>query len=387
MDCPQAEPLGTVEYLRQFNRKVAQQRVPLTGGIEPTRRCNLGCAHCYLGRPARREAGQRELSTAQWFSILDQATEAGCLNLLITGGEPLLRHDFAALYRHAKELGLLVTVFTNGTLVNDDVVALFTDLPPRQVEVSVYGATAETHETVTGVPGSFQRCLAGIRRLLGAGIEVGLKTVLMTLNRHEFPAMERMANDLGVKFRFDACIFPCFDGDRAPVALRVPAREAVAVEMADERRRKSWLEFFRRQGAIPPAETLYQCGAGNICFHVDAAGNLRPCLMVPEPSCSLLSRSFADGWQNVIPRLNDLRSRADFGCRSCEKRALCGYCPAFFALESGAEQERSDYLCAIGHHRHEALVGEGLPLQPEGDLDAYQHECETALPEATAAGN
>ena len=386
MDCPQSEHLGTVEYLEQFNRKVAQQRVPLTGSIELTHRCNLHCVHCYLGGRSSRASEHQELTTAQWLSILDQAMEAGCLYLLITGGEPTLRRDFAAIYRHAKQLGLLVTVFTNGTSISDEVIDLFADLPPRQVEISLYGATAETYERITGVRGSFERCMAGIRRLLDAHLHVGLKTILMTLNRHELCAIEQMAEDLGVKFRFDAAIFPCFNGDRTPVELRVPAREAVAMEMADGERLRKWRDFFHRQSAIAPAQTLYQCGAGTMAFHVDPFGNLRPCSMVREPSCNLLSHSFRTGWGTVIPRLHEKKARAGFSCNRCEKRALCGYCPAFFALESGAEDVRSEYLCAIGQRRYEAIVGAGPAAQREGDRGEHRNQAadETALREAQA---
>lgn len=387
MDCQHAEPLGTVEYLKQFNRKVAQQRVPLSGSIELTQRCDLDCMHCYLGPRSGRGSEQQELTTAQWLPILDQATEAGCLNLLITGGEPMLRRDFAAIYRHAKQLGLLVTVFTNGTLVTEEVLEVFTDLPPRLIEITLYGATAETYEKITGVRGSYERCMAGIRRLLEADIHVGLKTILITLNRHEFFAIEQMAKSMGLKFRFDAAIFPCFNGDRTPMELRVPAREAVAKEMADEKRLKEWRDLFRRQRAIPPAETLYQCGAGIAAFHVDPLGNLRSCAMVAEPSCNLVDHSFRIGWETVIPRLHEKKATEGFQCSRCDKRALCGYCPAFFAVENGAEDAPSEYLCAMGHFRYEAIVGESSPVPREGGRDDHRKRAteETALREAEAA--
>ena len=387
MDCPQTDPLSNADYLRQLNRRAAEQRIPLTGSIELTHRCNLRCVHCYLGAHGTGRGRQdREISTAQWLSILDQATEAGCLNLLITGGEPLLRRDFAAIYRHAKRSGLLVTVFTNGTLISDEIVDLFVDLPPRQVEISLYGATAETYEEITGVPGSFERCLDGIRRLLDARLHVGLKTILMTLNRQEFFAIQEMAEGMGVRFRFDAAISPCFNGDRTPLELRVPPREVVAMEMADEKRLREWRDFYHRQRAMAPAETLYQCGAGVTAFHVDPYGNLSPCLMLDEPSGSLLTRTFRACWEEEIPRLHDKKASAGFVCNTCEMRALCGYCPAFFAIETGAEDARSEYLCETGHLRHQAIVREEAPGRGEGVPDEHRSQTteETALREAEA---
>jgi MoaA/NifB/PqqE/SkfB family radical SAM enzyme len=213
MDCAQTDWLSDKEYVQHFNRKVAEQRVPLYGSVELTHRCNLRCVHCYLGDKASvRGDGKQELDTAQWISIIDEIAEAGCLNLLITGGEPLLRKDFSEIYCHAKKNGLLVTVFTNGTMITEEILELFQDLPPRAVEISLYGATAATYEKITGIKGSYDQCLRGIQSLLDYGINLKLKTILMTLNRHEFYDIENMAKEYGVEFRFDAAIFPMMTG-------------------------------------------------------------------------------------------------------------------------------------------------------------------------------
>ena len=98
-----------------------------------------------------------------------------------------------------EETACLVTVFTNGTMVTDEIIEAFTELPPFEVEISLYGATAGTYESVTRVPGSYEKCLRGIRGLLDNGIRVNLKTMLMTVNRHEFAAMENIAKDFGVR--------------------------------------------------------------------------------------------------------------------------------------------------------------------------------------------
>ena len=152
----------STEFLRGLNRKMARLRVPVSGSIELTRFCNLKCVHCYI-RPVSAEEvrSTTELDTGTWLAIIDQIAEAGCLNLLITGGEPMLRSDFPAIYSHAKKKGLLVTVFTNGTLVTEEAAALFRELPPQSVEVTVYGASKQTYEGITGVAGSYERSLAG----------------------------------------------------------------------------------------------------------------------------------------------------------------------------------------------------------------------------------
>jgi len=223
IDCARTTILNDEGYLERLNRQIEQERIPLSGSIELTHRCNLRCIHCYLGPPsAVQSIRQRELTTQQIMLLLDEITEAGCLFLLITGGEPLLRKDFPTIYTHAKQNGLIPTVFTNGTLIKDSLMDLFGELPPYSVEVSLYGATASVYENITGVKGSYARCMKGIQKLLSNNIRMQLKTMLMILNSHELSAMEKMARNFGVKFRLDAALFGCLNGDKTPLSLRFP---------------------------------------------------------------------------------------------------------------------------------------------------------------------
>src|SRR4051812_31117124 len=100
-----------------YTRSIAE-RIPILGGLELTFRCNLACIHCYVNLPpADRAEARRERTTDEWFAIIDQVAEAGCLWLTLTGGEPLLRPDFCDIYRHAHKRGLLLSVYTNATLI------------------------------------------------------------------------------------------------------------------------------------------------------------------------------------------------------------------------------------------------------------------------------
>ena len=356
MDCAQTEWLSDKEYLQQFRKKVTVQRIPLTGSINLTHRCNLRCVHCYIGdKEVINGKREKELSTAQWISIIDQITDGGCLYLLITGGEPLLRKDFGDIYRHAKKNGLLVTVFTNGTLITDEIIELFSEWPPYVVEISLYGATAPIYEKITGIKGSYDKCRSGIERLLDHQINLRLKTILMTLNRHEFYDIENIAKKYDVKFRFDPAIFPCFDGNNTPVSFRVDPKEAVEKEFSDGDRAREWKDYFDRMKGFSVSASLYNCGAGLTNFNIDPYGNLQPCLMVMSPKYDLLNGIFSKGWQDVIPRIRERTVGITGACNQCEKITLCGFCPAFFEIENGAEDIYSEYLCELGQHRFQAI--------------------------------
>ncbi|MCK4761082.1 MAG: radical SAM protein [Candidatus Aminicenantes bacterium] len=357
MECSRESQLtDSKAYLLEFNKKVARQRVPVAGNIELTKHCNLNCTHCYLGdKPAAPGKPPQELDTVRWKEIIDEITTAGCLYLLITGGEPLLRKDFKEIYSHAKHNGLLVTVFTNGTLVNEEILDLFTELPPRAVEISLYGATAGTYERITGVKGSFEKCLNGIRGLKERQVKLRVKTMLMTLNKHEFSDIEKMAREWDAPFRFDAALFPTLQGEQYPLDMRIDAREAVEIEFSDVDRARQWRDFYERMADLPYTDKLYSCGAAVTHFHIDARGVLQPCLMVTHLEYNLNSGSFLTGWNEVLPRLRQRKAKEGNICNTCKKRTLCGFCPGFFYLEKGAEEVRSEYLCAMGQERFEKI--------------------------------
>jgi radical SAM protein with 4Fe4S-binding SPASM domain len=343
---------GDLDFIREFNKKSEQLRVPISGSIELTHRCNLGCVHCYLGKTSNKQKlHDNEMSTSQVLSVIDELTEAGCLYLLITGGEPLLRKDFSRIYSHAKQKGLILTIFTNGTLVTDRIADLFADMPPRVVEISLYGATSTTYEKVTRVSGSYNKCLNAVRRLLERKIPVGLKTILMTLNKHEFTEIEDIAKNFGVKFRFDAAIFPRLNGDKSPLNLRVSPEEAVEMEFTNMDRARTWEQYFTRSKGQSPNDKMYNCGAGLTSFHIDPYGNLQPCIMPTGLKFDLAKGGFLKGWRGIISVIRSRKAGNISFCNHCEKRHLCGFCPAFFKLENGKEEICSEYLCSMGSLR------------------------------------
>lgn len=345
--------MGMAEYARLFAAKATSEGVPLSGSIDLTNRCNLACVHCYLG--GRRDCGKSaEMPRERLFALIDELAESGCLFLLLTGGEPLLRPDFPAIYRHARSRGLLVSLFTNGTLINRGFIDLMRELPPNNLEISLYGATAATYEAITSVPGSFARCMAGIGLLARAGIPFTLKTMLMNANRHELPALRRVADELGAPFRMDAGLFPRFDGDRSPVAQRLDPADAVACEFADPDLARRWALYHATHHPAP-TDSLYECGAGRNSFHIKADGALVPCLMLEHLRQGLPEGGFLAAWGRLREAISSRIAGPDYPCRGCDDRLLCGICPALFLLETGSEETKSEFICAIGRQRALAI--------------------------------
>ena len=145
----------------------------------------------------------KELPASAWLELAHQAVANGMVFLLLTGGEVFLRRDFFEIYEPLTRIGLVLALFTNGTLITRDIAARLAQAPPSRTEITIYGATAATCEAVTGVPGSFAACCAGIEALVSHRVPLGLKTTLTRQNVGELDAMRQMAHNWGVHFPAD----------------------------------------------------------------------------------------------------------------------------------------------------------------------------------------
>ena len=355
-----------------LKQQIAGRRVPLGGTVELTRRCNNRCEHCYNNLPAadsRALAG--ELSTQEVTRILDDITSAGCVWLLLTGGEIFLRPDFFDIYDHAKKKGLLLTLFTNGTLITSQAADHLARSRPFSIEITLYGATRETYERVTGTPGSFDRCLRGIRHLRDRGLPLKLKATVSTLNRHEVREMKRLAEDeLGLPFRFDALLNPRCDCSLKPLDVRLSPEEVVQLDLADPARVEALRDFARSQrghaAGNSHGNSLYPCGGGVHSFGIDPYGRLRVCAICPDEGFDLKAGSFQEGWGLFLAQVRERTLDRTTKCLRCSLRPLCGMCPANGELECGDPQKPVDFLCRVAHLRAYALA---LPMAPHGDCE------------------
>lgn len=372
--------MQTIDYASwtaRLKQRVGDRRVPLGGTLELTHRCNNRCRHCFNNlRSDDAPALGRELSTCEVARILDEAAALGCVWVLLTGGETLLRPDFRDIYDHARGLGLLVTLFTNGTLVTPELADHLDRQRPFSIEITLYGATRETYERVTANPGSYDACLRGIRLLRERGLPLKLKSTVSTLNRHEIAAMKRLAeDDLGLPFRFDALLNPRCDGRSGPLALRLSAEEAVALDLADPARAEALREFAAATRPAGAVGDLYPCGGAAHSFAVDPYGRLRACAISPGEGFDLRAASFREGWELFLAGLRALKLDTDATCRSCALRALCGMCPANGELECGDARRPVDFLCRVAHLRALAF---GVPIPSHGRCEycpgGAQHE-------------
>src|SRR6266849_6625925 len=209
------------------------KRAPMEVSIEITRRCPLECPHCYNNLPmGDLPARNRELSKEEHMQMLDELADLGTFWLLYSGGEIFARKDFLEIYTYAKKKGFLITLFTNGTIITQEIADYLVEWPPFAIEITLYGRTRETYEALTAMPGSYDRCLRGINLLRQRGLPLKLKTVATSVNKHEVLAMKHFAEEeLGVEFKTDGQINPRIDCSQSPLAVRLAPEEVVALDL------------------------------------------------------------------------------------------------------------------------------------------------------------
>jgi radical SAM protein with 4Fe4S-binding SPASM domain len=348
----------------------AEKRVPFSFDIELTARCNNDCRHCFINLPAGdRPAQEKELTRGEIADIARQAVALGSLWCLITGGEPLLRPDFAPIYVDLKRLGLLVSVFTNACPVTPEHVALLRRYPPRDVEVSVYGVTRETYEAVTRRPGSYAAFRRGLDLLLDGGIKVRLKAMALRSNVHELPQIAAFCREhTRDYFRFDPLLHLRYDGDPARNAEiraeRLSPAQIAEIEQADPERSASLAnhcaDLIQPEAAHTHCNHLFHCGAGSNSFSVGYDGTFRLCSDLVAAGCTydLRAGTLAEAWHEWVPHVRNLRSdRPEFleGCRACPLVNLCLWCPARGYIETGSLDGRTDYFCEVAEARAAAI--------------------------------
>ncbi len=347
-------------------------RAPRLGhlDLELTERCNNACVHCYINLPAN-DAGARaiELTTAEWQAVLSQAAGLGALSVRFTGGEPLLREDFAELYLFARRLGLRVRLFTNARLITPSLADLFARVPPLEpIEITVYGMRATSYDAVTAAPGSFDEFRRGVELLLGRAVPFIVKGVLLPANRSEMdeltawaaglPSMTQLPSfvtRLSLRARRDS---PA--RNRAIARMRLTPEEGQAVLERQGPAYRQEMARFCSRFIGPPGEALFHCGAGD-GGNVDAYGRYQPCMLLRDPALTRDVRApggLAEALETMPARLHLLRAgNPDYlaRCARCFLSGLCEQCPAHSWMEYGTLDTPVEYLCQAAHIQARAL--------------------------------
>lgn len=339
--------------------------VPLFVTIELTLRCNLRCKHCYnfdRETPMPKEATGRELTPPEILRILDDLAEAGCLEVSFSGGEALLHPHLDDFVRHARTRQFAVRVKSNGMLLTPERVARLVEAGVYAIDISLYGASAETHDAFTMLKGSFERTLAGAREAVAAGLHVQLSFCLTKHNADEIEAMIALADSLGARHTIDPQITARYDGTTSSMDHRVDR------ETLDRVYRGPLFSALGGPMCVPDKEV--QCSCARTVAGITASGDVYPCIGAPVKSGNLREQSFKTIWE-TSPELNKIRGLTldDFAsCKPCPQRAFCRRSSGVVVANTGNYTGPEAWTCmeagVIKQIYEDVQAGQG-PAAPE----------------------
>ncbi len=332
--------------------------------IELTERCNNNCIHCYVNKPANdSNAKKKEFSTDQLKKLFKEAVSLGCIDLKLTGGEPLLRKDFEELYIFARKLGLKVTIFTNASLITPRLAKLFSRIPPLEnIAVTMYGMKKKTHEAITRAR-TFEATKRGIKNLLDNKVPFIVRTLIFPQNRnelHEFESFAKTIPWMSPDDMFYGMFFNlrrgCDSEEKNALIkrIRISPEEAIKIYKLNKERetkaaRMLFLSCRRLKGTA-----LFDCSAGKGNCSISGSGDLLMCHMLTDPETiyDLKKGCLEDALLNFFPKIRKKRAaNPEYlkRCAVCFLKAICISCPANSWQQHGNLDTPVEYFCKATH--------------------------------------
>ena len=368
----QLEGVTTVE--RMILDQAKRTRTPANGSIELLPLCNMNCDMCYVRLSREEMERQGRLRTAdEWLEIGRQMKEAGVLFLLLTGGEPFLYPDFRRLYLGLREMGMILTINTNGTLIDEELAEFFGKHKPRRVNITLYGTDEETYADLCHYPGGFEKTLQGIRLLRENGVDVKVGGSLARANRDALDKLLDIGEELDIPVRVDTYMMPATRERDLPYNLQARlGPEEAAQARIHALKREMGLELFpayvrqsiEKAEHPEPAEEKpghMACMAGQCSFTINWQGKMRPCVVMSEPEVSVFEAGFEAAWKYITEETGKILLNAK--CSTCRVRHLCRTCAASALLETGSYDGVPDYMCRYAKESLRLLEEEEKEIQ------------------------
>ena len=306
-----------------------------------TKRCNLKCAHCYLD--ATELAGRAEATTKEARRYID---EIAGLNphamLILTGGEPLMRPDIFDISRYAATRGLTVAIGTNGVMLDNGTVRSLKENLVCGVGVSLDSASPAHHDRFRGMAGAWEATVRGMEALRSSGLDFQVQFTVTRENRHEVPAIIKLAEDAGARAVNIFFLVCTGRGSQMTDLTAAEYEETLNYLMAADVERKGSmmvrarcaphiLRIAEEKSARSPLKFMTSgCIAGRGYLRISPEGFVTPCPYIPvtENSPRLGETTLRDICL-TDPLLRSLASPALNGrCGDCEYAELCGGCRA-----------------------------------------------------------
>lgn len=333
MDTCEYKPKPLNSYEDFMAEKYWKKNRPISIHFELTQKCNLRCIHCLFTHNSK-----NELLTGEVCKILLELKELGVFNLALSGGEIFMRKDIGDILDFLTFQRFMVSLYTNGTLLNKSMIKKIAALKPSEVQISVYGATADIHDYITSVKGSFNKTINNIKELSYAGVSVLFKGFLLKDNFHQRWQMAELADSLGVLRAFDFNLIPMENSNISNLStgLTIEQLKKIYQEVATEGLiLRNNVKIKARDSQLPKGGSVI-CNPGRINGCIVSNGDVFPCPTLRIPMGNLREKSFEEIWKTDkmdslrYMKVEDLRT-----CSVCPTLKYCNRCPGVAYLETG----------------------------------------------------
>lgn len=350
-------------YLHSKGRRLG---LPIGGNFELTARCNFNCPMCYVHMTEEQvRASGKELTARQWLDIAEAAKSKGMVFALLTGGEPLIRKDFFEIYDGMRQMGLLVSINSNGSMLKGEILERFLENPPVRFNISLYGGSNETYQNMCGRP-VYDQVKENIRRLREAGVDVSLNLSITPYNRQDLDKIYADAVELDVNVRASSYMYPSVrvNGEQYGCGNRLSVEDSARCSVYWDTLRFTEEEFAIRaenmaklvnteqDGCPVESGEGIRCRAGSSSFWMTWDGRMLPCGMMTTPVAYPLEVGFDAAWEQIRAASAEVRMPAE--CVSCDHKDICGVCAAVCYTETGRFDGVPTYVCG----RAKAIVQE-----------------------------
>ncbi len=333
-----------------------RQRVPFAVFYELTPRCTFDCRMCYVHLTPEQMGERKELSTEDWLRIVDRSLKEGMLYCVLTGGECMLHEGFWQIYERILAGGVVLSVNTNAYALTDADIARFAANPPASIRITLYGASEEVYERLTGRR-AFARVVENIKKLKAAGLSPKLSATMSRWNMQDFPEMLLLAQRLGLrmKYSFDLSA-PNADTGRCFEDFAPTPEEIVEAELAGWRalgikpyQNEPITELPARLPDDPNSVRL-TCEAGRGSYTIHWDGRFSSCLNVPT-EIHIQDHTFEEAWAAVYEQIEQFPMPAE--CQTCRLRPVCARC-SLLRQDQKEPLHCDPYRCRVTHLRYNA---------------------------------
>lgn len=294
--------------------------------LEISNPCNERCVHCYRTCERTRRGF---LTERQARSVLEQAKELGAVSATVTGGEALLNPEWRGIVGAADELGLRVSLFTNGTLLKADDADFIAGVKNlKDVQLSLYALDEAIHDEITGLKGSCAATKNAISLLRGRGVPMFVSCPAMKENKSAVLDVMRWCDENGVPSCADIFIFDGSDYSGKNLAHRLSRAELEEffAETMKDGGRLSYV-WGNSHGERDLAQVEFYGGAAHsLCVSGD--GTIYPAIGWYEPLGNIGSDTLREVYEKnpLLQELRKIRASDISECAACECADFCDFC-------------------------------------------------------------